>query len=169
MRPILRAALVAGTLSGIPSTVHSLATGRDPLESTRAAGTLLRPNTTNDHELLAAGAIAHAAITLGWTAVLATTLPRSHRIAWGALAGAAIAAVDMGLVARRYPRIHQLPALPQLTDHVAFGMLAAAVLAHDRTDTTRGAERPTFRSARRARAPRSPACRRRRRGRAPTP
>jgi hypothetical protein len=55
MRPILRAALVAGTLSGIPSTLHALATRRDPLESTRAAGTLLRPSATNHHELFAAG------------------------------------------------------------------------------------------------------------------
>jgi len=132
MRQTLRAALVAGTLSGIPSTVHALATGRDPLESTRAAGTLLRPSTTNDHELLAAGAIAHAAITLAWTTVLTKTLPKTHPLAWGALAGAAIAALDLGLIARTRPRLHRLPALPQLADHVAFGMLAGYALSRDR-------------------------------------
>ena len=39
VRRILRAAVVAGALSGAPSTVHALATGRDVLASSRAAGT----------------------------------------------------------------------------------------------------------------------------------
>jgi len=129
------AGAVAGVLSGLPSTVHAFATGRDPLAAARAAGNLLLPADARPGALLAAGAIAHAGMSLGWGTVLAMAVRRAPLapVAAGALAGAAIAAVDLGLAhgppGRRWPLIRALPVVPQVADHIAFGAVAGAVLA----------------------------------------
>jgi hypothetical protein len=118
-----RALLVAGVLSGVPSTLHAVVARRPVLASTRAAGTLLgRPTVPR-------GLVAHAAISAWWTGVLAATLPRRHAAWWGAAAGIGIGLLDLGIVAdHRVPAIAALPRMPQLADHVAFGALAGAVL-----------------------------------------
>ena len=132
----LRAGAVAGLLSGAPSTFDALRRGTDPLAAARAAGNLLLPAGSGPGPLLAAGAAAHVALSLGWGTVLAVALRRTPRppVVAGALAGAAIAALDLGLLAhspagRRWPLIRALPVGPQLADHVAFGAIAGAVLA----------------------------------------
>jgi hypothetical protein len=125
----VRAGAIAGLVSGAPSTVHALLTRADPLEATAAAGTLLLRNETRRPMLIAAAVPVHAAISLGWGVVLATVLPRRRTAAAGALAGLAIAALDLGIAARRFPRIHALPVLPQVLDHVMFGAVAGAVLS----------------------------------------
>jgi uncharacterized protein YndB with AHSA1/START domain len=121
-RDVARSALVAGVVSGAPSTAHAVATGRDPLAAAQAAGALLGRRT------LVRGLVAHAVISVGWTAVLAVVLPRRGAIAGGAAAGAAIAVLDLGLVGRRIPAIRELPMVPQVADHIAFGALVGAAL-----------------------------------------
>jgi hypothetical protein len=116
----------AAALSGTPSTAHALATGRDPLEAAYAAGTIVLPRETSPDRLLAAGVMAHLAISLAWTAVLDRAGVRGARR--GALAGLAIAALDLGVVGRRVPRIRALPILPQLADHCACGAIAGRLL-----------------------------------------
>lgn len=123
------AALAAGVLSGAPSTAWSLATGHDVLAATRAAGTLL-PGRRRRGGILA-GLVAHAALTAFWTAVLSAVVRPGSR--WrgagqGAVAGLAIAAVDLGVVGRWYPAVRALPSAPQVADHVAFGVVAGAIL-----------------------------------------
>ncbi len=125
MSRILRAAAVAATLSGLPSTAIGLFRGDELLEPVRAAGTLLLPDDSADEVLLVAGGIAHVAISLWWTVVLALVVPRRHPVVWGAAAGVAIHGLDMGIIARRYPRLRALDHGPQLADHVAFGVIAA--------------------------------------------
>lgn len=124
---VLRAAAAAAVLSGIPSTVHALATGRDPLGATLAAGSILLPRETRRPRLLAAAVPVHLALSLGWTVALDRTGVRGAPA--GALAGLAIAALDLGLAGRRFPGIRALPLGPQLADHVAFGAIAGHVLA----------------------------------------
>jgi hypothetical protein len=124
----LLAGAVAAVLSGIPSTVHAVVTGRDPLEATLAAGTILRPGETRPERLLAAAVPVHLALSLGWGVVLARVLPRRPPLVVGAAAGLAIAALDLGVAARRFPRIRALPPAGQLADHAAFGLVVAAVL-----------------------------------------
>jgi len=124
---VLRAALYAAALSGIPSTAHALLTGRSPFEATLAAGAILLPRETRPERLLAAAAPVHLALSLGWTVVLDRTGVRGARV--GAAAGVAIAALDLGLVGRRFPRVRALPLLPQLADHAAFGAIAGRLLA----------------------------------------
>ena len=125
----LAAGAVAAVLSGVPSTVHALASGRDPLEATLAAGTILRPGETRPERLLAAAVPVHLALSLGWGVVLARVLPRRPSLAAGAAAGLAIAALDLGLAGgRRLPRIRALPLGAQVADHVAYGIVVAAVL-----------------------------------------
>ena len=120
---------VAALLSGLPSTLHAMSTGGDPLEASRAAGTLLIRNETRSRRLLAAAALVHGILSLGWSLVLARTLPARRTAAAGGLAGAAIAALDLGLVGRHHPRIRRLPLLPQVADHVSYGVVVGAVLA----------------------------------------
>lgn len=125
----LRAAAWAAALSGIPSTVHALATGRDPLEAALAAGSVLLTAETRRGRLLAAAVPVHLGISLGWTLVLDRAGVRDAR--HGALAGLAIGTLDLGLAARCFPRVHALPLLPQLVDHAAFGAIAGLLLRCD--------------------------------------
>ncbi len=114
-------------MSGAPSTTTALLTGRDPLEAVRAAGSLVGSPT------LGAGAVVHVALSLAWGVALAAVLPRRRSLLWGAGAGAAIAALDLGVVGRRFPPIRDLPKLPQIADHVAYGAVVGAVLSDCRS------------------------------------
>jgi hypothetical protein len=125
----LKAGVIAGALSGAPSTLHALATGRSPLAAVRAAGTLLLPDDAPSSHLLVAGVAAHSALSLGWGVALALLLPRRRALLWGALAGLAIAGIDLGILSRRWPRIRALPRVAQVADHVAYGALVGAVLS----------------------------------------
>jgi hypothetical protein len=119
---VVAAAVVAGVLSGAPSTVHALVTGRPVLGAARAAGEVL------GRSGLARGLAAHAALSLVWAAVLGAVLPRRRRVLRGALGGLAIAGLDLTIAERRFPDIAALPRLPQVLDHVAFGALVGVVL-----------------------------------------
>ncbi|MDX6439173.1 MAG: hypothetical protein QOF45_1756 [Gaiellaceae bacterium] len=126
---VIRAAAWAAALSGAPSTLHALVTGRDPLEAVVAAGSILLPGETRRGRLLAAAVPVHLALSLGWALVLERAGVRGA--ARGALAGLAIGALDLGAGARVFARVRALPLLPQLADHAAFGAVAAHVLARD--------------------------------------
>ena len=117
----MRAALVAAAVSGLPSTVHALATGRDPLEATKAAGAIVAGERAPAPVQVLAAAPLHLAISIGWAAVLERALPARHRVLWGAAAGLVIAALDLGVVGRRIPAVRALPLGPQLADHAVFG------------------------------------------------
>ncbi|MGH8860928.1 MAG: hypothetical protein ACRDVG_06780 [Jatrophihabitantaceae bacterium] len=114
-------------LSGAPSTGWALLTGADPLAATRAAGRLVLPRTSRPLPLLAVAALAHGALSLGWTAVLVRLPGGAGR---GAAYGGAIAALDLGLArtvrGERFGPVADLPVLPQLADHVLFGILVSA-------------------------------------------
>lgn len=129
LRAGLRAGAVSAVLSGLPSTVHAVVTGRSPLDAVRAAGTLLLPEDAPGSRLAVAGVAAHGATSLAWGVVLAAILPRRRPVLWGACAGLVIAGVDLGVLGSRWPRIRALPLLPQLADHVAYGALVGAVLS----------------------------------------
>lgn len=124
---IARATAVAAVLSGAPSTVHALATGRNLLASTRAAGTLL-PGRRGRPRVIAGGVV-HVGVSAFWGVVLGRTLPRRHTAAWGALAGLAIAAISLPAGARRRPALAALPQAPQWADNVAFGFVVGSLLS----------------------------------------
>ena len=133
----LAAGAVAAVLSGAPSTVHALVTGRDPLEATRAAGTLLLPREERSPALLLAAAPVHVALSLGWGVALAAVLPRRQTVAAGVLGGLAIAALDLGVIGRHVPRLRALPLWPQVADHLAYGATVGAVVARGRAAVSR--------------------------------
>ena len=116
------AVAAAGTVSGLPSTVHALVTSGSALAATRAAGALL------GRASVPRGIVAHVTLSVSWGYLLAKTLPAGHRVAAGLVAGAAIAALDLGVVGRHVPAIRALPQLPQWADHLAFGAVLGAVL-----------------------------------------
>jgi hypothetical protein len=119
--------VVAATCSGLPSTAHALATGRDPLQATRAAGTLL-PGRGNQPGVMA-GLVIHVFISAGWTTVL-TAVDRRRRLGLlgGIAAGLLIATLDLEVVGRSRPAIQSLPRLPQWLDHIAFGAIVGVLL-----------------------------------------
>ncbi len=128
----MRAGIIAGVLSGVPSTVHALATRRDPLAATRAAGSLLLPDEVRPARLLAAAVPVHFGLSVGWGVALAAVLPRRTATAWGVLAGLAIAALDLSVPGRRTAQVRELPRWPQVADHLAYGVIAAATVAASR-------------------------------------
>jgi hypothetical protein len=128
--PTLQAAGWAALLSGAPSTLHALATGRDPLAATVSAGSILLPGETRRIRLLAAAVPVHLALSLGWAIALDRGGVRGA--GRGALAGLAIGVVDLSIAARLLPRIRALPLVPQLADHVAYGAVAGYVLERSR-------------------------------------
>jgi hypothetical protein len=126
------AGAVAAVVSGVPSTVHAIATGVNPLEASLAAGTLLLRDERRPSRLLPAALAAHGVLSLGWAVVLTACLPRRPAVAWSVVAGLAIAALDLGVVGRRFPRIRALALLPQVLDHVAYAATVACVVRHRR-------------------------------------
>lgn len=131
VRRVVRAAAIAATFSGGPSTVWALVAREDPLSATWAAGALVLPAERSRLLLIGAAGLMHVGLSLGWAAAL-TRLPR-RSAATGALAGLGIAALDLGLAhavpSRRFAAIRALPVLPQVLDHLTFGALVGAVLA----------------------------------------
>jgi hypothetical protein len=127
-RDIVAAGLAGAALSGIPSTVTSLARGDDVLDGGRAAGAIVLPREERTAVLLAAGGAVHLAISLGWAAILAALLPPRREPAYAVAAGLAIAALDLGVIGRRIPAIRALPQARQWADHVAYGLAVGLTL-----------------------------------------
>jgi hypothetical protein len=120
------ATAVASVVSGAPSTLHALATGRGVLDSARAAGTLVPGR--EDRPGLIAGGLVHGVVSAFWGGLLGLVLPRRHTMAWGALAGLGIAAISLPTVGRRRRAIAALPQVPQWADNVAFGFVMGWLL-----------------------------------------
>lgn len=129
VRDIAFATAVASVVSGAPSTMHALATGRDVLGAARAAGTLLPGR--RDRPGLLAGVTVHACISALWGLVLGRALPPRHTAAWGAMAGIGIAAISLPTVGRRRAAIAARPQVPQWLDNVAFGAVFGWLLSGD--------------------------------------
>jgi hypothetical protein len=125
--------LVAAALSGAPSTAYALATGRDPLEATKAAGAIVVGETAPPLVKVAAAVPVHLAVSLFWGSVLERALPARRRIAWGAAGGLAVAALDLAVAARRFPAVRRLPVAPQLADHALFGAVIGALTRRGRS------------------------------------
>jgi hypothetical protein len=136
LRTGLRAAVGAGILSGAPSSAYCLAVGRDPLEATEAAGSMLRPAEQRRSHLLVAAVPVHSAVSLVWATLLAVVLPQRRTVLWGAFAGLGIAVFDLGVLARPFPRVRALPRGPQVADHIAFGAVAALCIKRSRRHST---------------------------------
>ncbi len=94
----LTAAVLAGILSGVPSTVWALATGGDPWEATLAAGAVVFGPDASFSTLIAAATVVHGGMSFFWAAVLCTFLPARRPVLWGFIAGALIAVLDILLI-----------------------------------------------------------------------
>ena len=127
LHDIAFATAVASVVSGVPSTLHALVTGRGVLDSARAAGTLVPGRL--DRPGLIAGGVVHGAVSAFWGLVLGWLLPRRHTVAWGALAGLGIAAISLPTVGRTRPAIAALPQVPQWADNVTFGLVMGWLLS----------------------------------------
>jgi drug/metabolite transporter superfamily protein YnfA len=126
------AGLVAGAVSGLPSTLDGLVRTGRPLDASLAAGAILLPDERRTGRLLAAAVPVHFAISAWWGVVLAAVLPRRRPVLGGSAAGLGIAVLDLGLIGRRFPRMRQLPLVPQLVDHLVYGALVGTVLSRRR-------------------------------------
>jgi hypothetical protein len=124
----IAAGAVGAVVGGVPSTAWALAAGRDPLEATLAAGSILLPREQSRRRLIAAAVPVHLVVSLAWAIVLAAALPRRRRVLGGAVAGLVAAALDLGVLGRRFPRMRALPLAPQLADHAVYGATVGLVL-----------------------------------------
>jgi hypothetical protein len=126
---VVAAGLAGAALSGVPSTVVTLARGESLLDGIRAAGAIVLPRETRTPVLLAAAVPVHLALSLGWAAVLdaADAGPVS-----GLALGLAIAALDLGVIGRRIPAIRALPQGRQWADHAAYGLVVGQWLRRRR-------------------------------------
>ena len=130
-RDLFRAWLMATVFSGLPSTLHALATGGDPLEATRAAGAMLVPADSELVVLVTAAGIAHAAVSAFWVGIFGLLLPRWRVTAWAVAGAAAVAVLDLGLIAPLFfPPIAALAFWPQFADHLMWGLLLGATLRY---------------------------------------
>jgi hypothetical protein len=134
-RPVRRTvsdAFVAGTVaavvSGVPSSVWALATGRSLTEGALAAGSLVLPREQRPAVLVAAAVPVHLMLSLGWAFVMTATLPSRRSPGWATFAALGIAALDLGVIGRHFPRIRALPLPPQVADHLAYGATVGVVL-----------------------------------------
>ena len=132
---VIEATALAGTLSGLPSTLYALFKGRSVgsaavyvYDATRAVGTLVPPGRPGFRR----GIVVHFAISLLCGEALARVLPRTYCVQWGAAAGFVIGVINVGVIGRAFPAISRLPLIPQLADNVMFGTVFAVVL--DRGD-----------------------------------
>ena len=129
-RPFVEAWLAATVLSGLPSTVHALATGADPWEATMAAGAMLVGPDRSFAETFVAAGIVHATVSAFWATVLYRLRPRRHVLPWSVVAAAAIGLLDLrGIAPRVFPEVAALPFWPQMADHLAWGACFGAALA----------------------------------------
>jgi len=124
----LRAGIPAALLSGLPSTIHALMLERDPLGPTIAAGSILLPREQRRGRLLLAAIPVHLTLSAAWVLAIATVAPRRNAVVEGSIAGLVIAALDLGVIGARFPRIRALQPLPQIVDHLLFGVIAVAAL-----------------------------------------
>jgi hypothetical protein len=126
---VVAAGLAGAVLSGVPSTVVTLARGEDLLDGVRAAGAIVLPRETRTPVLLAAAVPVHLALSLGWAAVLeaADAGPVS-----GLALGLVIAALDLEVIGRRIPAIRALPQGRQWADHAAYGLVVGQWLRRRR-------------------------------------
>ena len=99
------------------------------MEATVAAGSILLPAEERRGRLMLAAIPVHLGLSAAWALVLSAVLPRRNPIVEGSVAGLAIAAIDLAFVGRRFPRIRNLDPLPQIADHIAFGLIVARSLA----------------------------------------
>jgi hypothetical protein len=128
LHDVAYATAVASVVSGAPSTVHAVLTGRGVLDASRAAGTLFPGR--RDRPGLIAGGVVHFAVSAFWGGVLGLVLPKRNTAAWGAVAGLGIAAISLPTIGRRRPAIVALPQVPQWADNVAFGFVVGWLLCH---------------------------------------
>ncbi|MGE5522396.1 MAG: hypothetical protein ACM3SS_01680 [Rhodospirillaceae bacterium] len=80
-------------------------------------------------KILAAAAVAHAAISLMWAAVLTAVLPRRHTVLYAVIAAMLIAVLDLRVIAPAYFHdVAALPFWPQFVDHLMWGACVGFVL-----------------------------------------
>jgi hypothetical protein len=112
---------VATLLSGIPSTLYSWATGRDVLEATRAAGTMLLSEKSSSFALFLAAAVVHCSISLFWSIIFISILPDKRVILCSVTGAIVIGVFDLRIIGPLFPEIIRLPFWPQMADHVFWG------------------------------------------------
>jgi hypothetical protein len=131
LRDLLHAWLMATIFSGLPSTLHALSKGSDPLEATRAAGAMLLPADSALAALLAAATVAHGCVSLFWAGIFGLLLPPRRVLLWSVAAAAAVALLDLQVIAPLlFPTVAALPFWPQFADHLMWGALLGGTLQY---------------------------------------
>jgi hypothetical protein len=129
---VFAAGTAGALLSGVPSTVVTLARQESLLDGVRAAGAILLPAERRTAPLVAAAVPVHLALSYGWAAVLCAALPRRATLPAAVAGGLLIAALDLEVAGRAFPAIRALPQGRQWADHVAYGLAVGVVVRRRR-------------------------------------
>jgi hypothetical protein len=124
------AALLAGLVGAVPSTLHAIASGGNWLESIDAIAAVANAENLSFGWRVSVATAIHFVISFVWAAVLIAILPRRQTLLWASAAGAAVAVVDLLLLAPiLFPEVAALSFWPQLADHIVWGVAVGAVRA----------------------------------------
>ncbi len=123
------AALLAGIIGGVPSTLFAVASGGNWLESINAVAAVANAENLSFGWRICVATAIHFTISFVWTTALMAFLPQRRALLWAPAAGAAIAVIDLLLLAPiLFPAVAALSFWPQLADHVVWGAAVGAVL-----------------------------------------
>jgi hypothetical protein len=124
------AALLAGIIGGVPSTLYAIACSGNWLESINAIAAMANAENLSFGWRVSVATAIHFMISFVWSAALMAFLPERWTLLWASVAGAAIAVIDLLLLAPiLFPEVAALSFWPQLADHVVWGGAVGAILA----------------------------------------
>ena len=124
------AALFAGLVGGIPSTLYAIASGGDWLESMNAVAAIVNAENLFIVWRVSVAAAIHFTISFVWASALLAILPHRRTLLWASASGAVIAVIDLLILAPiLFPEIATLSFRLQLADHVLWGVVVGAFAA----------------------------------------
>lgn len=128
---ILIASIIAAVASGIPSTTYFIISGQNILLSIRAIGLIFFANSYPDYLILFVSACIHLMVSLFWCILLKLLMPQTKPLFFGIMAGIVIAVVDILLIGSHIPAIEHLAFLPQLADHILWGLIVTFIYSQN--------------------------------------
>jgi hypothetical protein len=122
------AALLAGIIGGVPSTLYAVASGGNWLDSINAIAAITNAENLSFGWRICVATVIHFTISFFWATALMAFLPQRRVLLCASAAGGAIAVIDLLLLAPiLFPEVAALSFWPQLADHVVWGGAVGAV------------------------------------------
>ncbi|MBC8872536.1 MAG: hypothetical protein H8E44_24140 [Planctomycetes bacterium] len=140
MTDTVLAAIIAGLLGVLPSTVWAFFSGARVEEALLVPGELFVGRNAWIGTKIFVTIVVHGGMSLFWAGVLCALLPRRRPVINALGAGFSIAVLDLLVIAQAFQAVHSVVLLhraldsfwPWLADHLVFGAVVGAVVAFRR-------------------------------------